>query len=101
MSVTAQLMREAGLSAEEAEYIGGRLYVNAFPTGRHQRVVFRLQRQLDDQLPSGYEINRTIGWKPMGDEFGPDLIVYPAADYDETAPRFTGMPLLVVEVLAS
>lgn len=120
MSVAA-VVHEAGLTPEQAEYlgiplswdeyealgedvrgeyIGGRLFVNAFPAGRHQRVIFRLQRQLDGQLPEGYEINGAIGWKPAADEFGPDLIVYRAADYDETEPRFTGMPLLVVEVLS-
>jgi len=121
MSVAAQLVHDAGLSPEQAEYvgiplswqeyealgedvrgeyIGGRLYVNAFPAGRHQRLCHRLWQQLESQVPEGYEVNGTIGWKPAADEFGPDLIVYRAQDYDEEAPRFTGTPLLVVEVLS-
>jgi Uma2 family endonuclease len=51
-------------------------------------------------LPGGYEANVAIGWKPAADEFGPDLIVYRTAEHDKLAPRFTGVPLLVVEVLS-
>lgn len=121
MSVAERLVHDAGLSPEQAEYvgipmswddyaalgedvrgeyIGGRLFVNAFPTSRHQRLCLRLYQQLEPQLPEGYEANVTIGWMPAADEFGPDLIVYRAEDHDELAPRFTGMPLLVVEVLS-
>jgi hypothetical protein len=74
MSVAERLVHDAGLSPEQAEYvgipmswqeyealgeavrgeyIGGRLLVNGFPTSRHQRLCLRLYQQLDAQLPDG------------------------------------------------
>jgi len=121
MSVAAALVHEAGLTPEQAEYvgiplswqqyealgedvrgeyIGGRLYVNAFPTFWHQVLCERVCQQLRPQLPTGHVAVMGIGWKPARDEFGPDVLVLRLADHDVRAPRFTGRPLLVVEVLS-
>lgn len=82
-----------------SEYLGGQLVVSPFPNAQHARIIKRLQRVLDDHLPPGAETFTNWGWSPEGvrEEVGPDVMVVPATD---DAIRFTGVPLLVVEVLS-
>ncbi len=82
-----------------AEYVDGRVHVNPRPTRVHQRVVHRLARMIEDSCEiAGVEVVVEWAWKPSGDEFSPDVLVVPPTDEDV---RFTGTPLLVVEVLST
>jgi Uma2 family endonuclease len=80
------------------EYIDGRLVVSPTPTRQHQQIAYRLHSTLDAVLPAGYEITDGWAWHPSPDEFAPDMMVHPAT---EESVRFTGMPVLVVEVLST
>ena len=80
------------------EYIDGELVMAAMPTGRHQDICFRLARILDDVMPTGSRVRLSWAWKPAKDEFGPDVMVFPATEEDK---RFTGRPYLAVEVLST
>lgn len=80
------------------EYIDGRLVVTPFPTRRHQRAAQRLTALLERHVPEGYEVIMGWGWKPGADEYGPDVMVHPSTDEQV---RFTGTPLLCVEILSS
>jgi Uma2 family endonuclease len=81
------------------EYIDGRVVVAPFPTGPHARVITRLTIALTNLLPDSHIALSHFGWKPSRDEFGPDLMVVPVEAAEEK--RFTGIPVLVVEVLSS
>lgn len=82
------------------EYVDGRLAVSPSPTRSHQRICTRLERQIEETLPENYDVIVQWSWhpRPGGDEFIPDVMVVPATEDDL---RFTGMPVLVVEVLSS
>ena len=80
------------------EWIDGRLVVSPSPRRTHQRLSRRLATALEQVLPEGLEVDEAWSWKPGDDEFVPDVIVYPST---EEVVRFTGMPLLIVEVLSS
>ncbi|MFP5347127.1 MAG: Uma2 family endonuclease [Actinomycetes bacterium] len=81
-----------------AEYIDGRLVVSPSPCRQHQRTVHRLVTALESVVPEGLAVTAGWSWKPRSDEFIPDVMVHP-----ETAEsvRFTGSPVLVVEVLST
>ncbi|WP_432574730.1 Uma2 family endonuclease [Kineococcus sp. SYSU DK005] len=85
-----------------AEYIDGRLVVSPSPTEQHQRIALELAFALRSVLPPTHRVNAAWAWKPGRDEFIPDVMVYPV---DEAAAgpaaRFTGTPVLAVEVLSS
>ncbi len=79
------------------EYVDGRLVMSPSPTQRHQQLCSRLIRLLETAVPAGVSVIGAWAWKPADDEFIPDVMVYPATI---EAARFTGMPLLVIEVLS-
>jgi len=80
------------------EYIDGHLVVSPLPTQLHQKACHRIVNMLMAAVPDGYDVIGSWGWKPGRDEFGPDAMVYPATSESK---RFTGMPVLAVEVLSS
>jgi Uma2 family endonuclease len=78
-----------------SEYIDGRLMMTPAPSRAHQ-ICQRLVPVLQGAVHQA-EVTLGWGWKPRADEFVPDLMVHPVTDENI---RFTGMPLLVVEVLS-
>jgi Uma2 family endonuclease len=81
------------------EYVDGHLVMAPSPNQLHQRICSRLTVALEAHLPDGYRAIAGWSWHPRPDvEFIPDVMVYP--DTDETI-RYTGTPVLCVEVLSS
>lgn len=81
-----------------AEYIDGALVMAPSPTRQHQRICHRLVVCLEAVVPAGYEVTSGWAWMPGQDEFVPDVMVYP--DTIQSI-RFTGLPVLIVEVLST
>ncbi|WP_375430474.1 Uma2 family endonuclease [uncultured Friedmanniella sp.] len=81
-----------------AEYIDGSIVMSPFPSRKHQTACRRLANLMEADLPEGYDVVIEWGWKPGDDEFGPDVMVFPTTDEEV---RFTGTPLLCVEVLST
>jgi Uma2 family endonuclease len=81
-----------------AEYIDGRLVMAPSPLQRHQRASRRLANLLESAANAGVEVDEAWSWKPGRDEFVPDILVYRSTDEQV---RYTGTPLLVVEVLST
>ena len=80
------------------EYIDGCLVVSAAPTGRHQDICLELAVKLREILPPDRAVRLGWGWKPMSDEFIPDLVVFGDTEEDK---RLTAIPVLAVEVLST
>lgn len=80
------------------EYIDGMLVMAAAPTRAHQQISRRLANIIEAELPHEAVVIEGWGWKPNGDEFVPDLMVF--SDSDEET-RLTAMPYLVVEILST
>lgn len=89
----------AALGTEpRAEYVDGRVQVSPRPTKIHQRIGFRLANLLEAVLPDDLEVALDWSWTVGGDEFAPDVMVHEVTD---EVVRFTGTPVLAVEVLSS
>jgi Uma2 family endonuclease len=86
------------LGETRAEYIEGRIAMMASPTRGHQHVVKRLTVALDETVPAGFEVTIGWSWRPSHDEYIPDIMVHAETPESE---RFTGTPVLVVEVLST
>ncbi len=80
------------------EYVDGQAVVNPSPTRRHQRAVHKLVSLLEAGATDAVFVVPEWAWKPSDDELIPDVIVTPPTDEEI---RFTGTPLLVVEVLST
>lgn len=81
-----------------AEYIDGRLRMSPSPTRPHQQISHRLASALEDVLPDDLDVTLAWSWKVGADEYLPDVIVHPVT---EESTRFTGVPLLAVEILST
>jgi len=80
------------------EYINGAFIPMNQPRKVQQRIAQRLIALIQAAVAPGHEALGSWGWKPADDEFGPDVILVPDSEEDL---RFTGMPLLVVEIVSS
>jgi Uma2 family endonuclease len=107
MSTSAELHLGRPMSWEEytrlgedvrAEYIDGRAVMTPSPSRQHQDAARRLAQAIEAVLPAGYGVTMGWSWKPRRDEFVPDVLVYPQTD---EVVRYTGLPVLVVEVLST
>ena len=81
-----------------AEYIDGRAVMAPSPSRRHQQAARALAEALDRALPPTHRVTLAWSWRVRRDEFVPDVMVHPQTDEDV---RFTGLPVLVAEVLST
>jgi len=81
-----------------AEFINGQLVMSPSPTRPHQRTVLRLVTALLTVLPRDLDVTLGWSWRRGGDEFIPDVMVH---ERTPEIQRYTGLPVLVVEVLSS
>ncbi|MFG1944816.1 Uma2 family endonuclease [Nonomuraea sp. NPDC048826] len=84
------------------ELFNGSLLVSPAPTPLHQRVIFRLQRILDDASPPELEPLSTVNLRVSAKDFYiPDLVVVPMACTDQVGLMFSPEHvLLAVEIVS-
>ncbi len=80
------------------EYVDGALVVMEAPNRIHQDIAFELMKLLEAAVAGHARVTAAWGWKPGGDEFVPDVLVYPPTD---EVQRLTSIPHLAVEILSS
>lgn len=80
-----------------AEYIDERIVISPSPTGPHQWACRNLANVLDAAIPADHRVSMAWSWRAGANEFIPDVMVHPRS---EDVVRFTGLPVLVVEVLS-
>jgi len=85
-------------SEPPSEYIGGRRVMVPSPTREHQEICSLLWVLLRQVPLPGHKVTQAWGWLIGDDEFIPDVMVHPITS---ESVRFTGTPLLVVEVLST
>lgn len=85
---------------ERAEYIDGCIVMAPSSSERHQLASLELVLLLRTALTEpGWRVNAAWAWKAGGDEFIPDVMVYQPVRGDRA--RYTGTPVLCVEILSS
>jgi Uma2 family endonuclease len=80
------------------EYIDGALVMANSPSRPHQQIARRLANLIERAIPESTEVIEGWAWKPLSDEFVPDVMVF---DRTVEATRYTAVPHLVVEILSS
>lgn len=81
----------------KAEYIDEAIVVTPASIP-HQAAVQWLLTAIGRAVPSQYRVLADVGWKPGADQFVPDGIVF---ERNHETSRFTGVPVLCVEVLST
>lgn len=107
MTTTTELIDGQMMSWEEyatlgdqprAEYVDGRLVMSPSPRRVDQTGSLNLSIALRAAAPRTLAVAQAWSWKVGADEFIPDVMVHPRTDEDL---RFTGTPVLAVEILSS
>lgn len=83
------------------QYIDGCLVVTPRPRLIHQVMLDNLASALRAAVPAGYLAVSEWAWKPGADEWAPDVMICERPDEIATAVRFTGTPVLIVEILST
>ncbi|TDD31377.1 Uma2 family endonuclease [Nonomuraea terrae] len=99
---TVDDLRELPDDGNRYELFNGSLLVSPSPTPLHQRIIYRLQRILDDAMPPGLEPLATVNVRVSDKDFYiPDLVVVREDDVKNVELMFApGDILLAAEVVS-